>query len=184
MVYSLLLFLFFLQCFLCRFESEFDSLCDLLKDNLLSTGKQPLFEICGEKTDHWRRNFHPGELKAESSSSKSLPFNGEWPNFLICHTMFVLRLRLTKCHILIQQQFDWLLSSEIIGTISIIFINVSAIPFLRTLLTAIIFLQPWNEQGAVFYPYSEMFEFHCRIRIEILNQNRHKSILQAPKYSS
>lgn len=68
--------LFFVQCFLCRNEEEFNSLCSLLKDNLLSTGKQPLFEICEERTDHWR-TVHPRELKAESSNSKSLPFNGE-----------------------------------------------------------------------------------------------------------
>ncbi|XP_065207751.1 cysteine protease ATG4B [Planococcus citri] len=45
-------------CFLCRVESEFDSLCELIKENLLSTTNQPLIEICEER-DHWRTTTNP-----------------------------------------------------------------------------------------------------------------------------
>ncbi|XKL61028.1 hypothetical protein PGB90_008085 [Kerria lacca] len=60
-------------CFLCREESEFDSLCELIKEKLLSTGKQPLFEICEERSDQWQMT-HSHELKSESSNS-SFSFN-------------------------------------------------------------------------------------------------------------
>lgn len=58
-------------CFLCRSEKEFDSLCQLIKENLVGAGKQPLFEICEERGDFWRI-ARPRELKAENSNSNSL----------------------------------------------------------------------------------------------------------------
>ncbi|XP_043462794.1 cysteine protease ATG4B [Leptopilina heterotoma] len=40
-------------CFFCHTESEFKSLCTLMQEKLISSEKQPLFELCDEQTAHW-----------------------------------------------------------------------------------------------------------------------------------
>lgn len=57
----------FPQCFLCRSESEFDSLCELIKENLLSSGKQPLFEVCEERRIPWN-TAHQFESRSDTNS--------------------------------------------------------------------------------------------------------------------
>lgn len=41
-------------CFLCRTRTEFDELCTRLKNDIISTGSQPLFEITEISQTPWR----------------------------------------------------------------------------------------------------------------------------------
>ncbi|XP_047000119.1 cysteine protease ATG4B [Schistocerca americana] len=40
-------------CFLCATEEEFESLCKQIKKKLIQNEKQPLFELCDERPNHW-----------------------------------------------------------------------------------------------------------------------------------
>jgi len=42
-----------LQCFFCSTEDEFDLLCQLIEKQLVHPEKQPLFELCNERPQHW-----------------------------------------------------------------------------------------------------------------------------------
>lgn len=41
------------QCFFCKTESEFEDLCHLIREKLIASEKQPLFEICHERPQQW-----------------------------------------------------------------------------------------------------------------------------------
>ncbi|KAK9743572.1 Peptidase family C54 [Popillia japonica] len=40
-------------CFLCKTEAEFIDLCQKIRDEIVTTEKQPLFEICTDKPKEW-----------------------------------------------------------------------------------------------------------------------------------
>ncbi|KAL3282068.1 hypothetical protein HHI36_005267 [Cryptolaemus montrouzieri] len=54
-------------CFLCKTEAEFNDLCQLIKDNLIISEKQPLFEITLEKPKQWMTTLDTGIEAAEAS---------------------------------------------------------------------------------------------------------------------
>lgn len=41
------------QSFFCRTEADFDSLCALIKEHMVTPDKQPMFEIVDERQQHW-----------------------------------------------------------------------------------------------------------------------------------
>ncbi|ERL87079.1 hypothetical protein D910_04480 [Dendroctonus ponderosae] len=42
-----------MTCFLCRSEADFNDLCQNIKDQLIKTESQPLFEVSFERTEEW-----------------------------------------------------------------------------------------------------------------------------------
>lgn len=55
-------------CFLCPTEKDFDSLCSQIQQQLVLPERQPLFELCSERPNHW------SPTQESSSSTASCSF--------------------------------------------------------------------------------------------------------------
>lgn len=74
----------FFQCFLCKTRSEFDELCKRLKDEIIGTGSQPLFEITETSQAPWRCNSSSSPLTRTLHSSGLKTYSNGKKNILLC----------------------------------------------------------------------------------------------------
>ncbi|XP_019761355.1 cysteine protease ATG4B [Dendroctonus ponderosae] len=61
-------------CFLCRSEADFNDLCQNIKDQLIKTESQPLFEVSFERTEEWLSTVEELNLSGLSDQSDQEEF--------------------------------------------------------------------------------------------------------------